>query len=348
MIQKLTLRNFRNHPFLEIQFNKKFIYIDGLNGSGKTSILESIYFVATSKSHRTQDEKQLIKHGEQFAQVKIQTDKDLFEIVISKKGKHALINRVEKRKISDFIGHLKVVMFAPEDMDLIKGSPLERRHFLDLEIVQLNKHYLKSLTNYKNVLKQRNSLLKKIDLNDDYTFLNILGEQLLESGLEIINHRQTFIDQLNEVLKVNYALFSKHEAIIRYEPNVDEKAFRKSLFNNQKQDILYQTTLSGPHRDDFYIAFNGFDAKHYASQGEQRLILIALKLALLKMIEKETKQEVVLLLDDVFSELDEEKQNIFLEQLPKSHQIIMNSTSPINKKDIQGIHLEKEYGNDKL
>jgi DNA replication and repair protein RecF len=348
MIKKLTLKNFRNHQFLEIHFNKTFTYIDGLNGSGKTSILESVYFIATTKSHRTTDEKQLIKHGEPFAQVKIQTDKDVFEIIISKKGKHALINRIEKRKMSDFIGHLKVVMFAPEDMELIKGSPTERRHFLDLEIVQLNKQYLRSLTNYKNILKQRNSLLKKISINDDYTFLNILAEQLLESGLEIIDLRKQFIENLNIALKKNYARFSQHEVSIQYDPNVDEKSFKKALFSNQKQDILYQTTLSGPHRDDFYIAFNGFDAKHYASQGEQRLILIALKLALLEMIEAATNQDVVLLLDDVFSELDEEKQQIFLNHLPKKHQIIMNSTNPIQKNDIQGVHLEKEYGNDKL
>lgn len=325
-----------------MQINNPFVYIDGPNGSGKTSILESIYFCATTKSHRTSEEKELIKRNEPFTHVKIVTDEHKYDLVLSKHGKRASIDGIEKRRISDFIGHLRVVMFAPEDLDLIKGSPSTRRQFLDLEQMQLDKNYLRQLNTYKNVLKQRNSLLKKIGIEDDYTFLNILGEQLFESGMEIINQRNSFIERLNAYLMEIYPRFSNHQVKIVYKPDVEEKSFKHALTKQQKQDIIYQTTLSGPHRDDFYIDFNGFDAKSYASQGEQRLIVVTLKLALLKLIEAQTGKDAVLLLDDVLSELDEQKQKLFLDHLPKSHQIIMNSALPIEGEHIQMVHLKKE------
>lgn len=342
MIRKLSLRNFRNHAWLELKFDQPFAYIHGINGSGKTSILESIYFLGTTKSHRTNEEKELIKRNESFTQIKLQTDDERYEIVLSKTGKRASVNGVEKRKLSDYIGHLRVVMFAPEDLDLIKGTPQNRRQFLDLEWMQLNKTYLRQLNTYKNILKQRNSLLKKINIDDDYTFLNILGDQLYESGSEIIMERRQFIVSLNDHLKTVYARFSPHQVSLIYHPDQDEKGLKNYLSKQQKHDILYQSTGAGPHRDDFSVDFNGFDAKSYASQGEQRLIVVALKLALLKLIEEKTGKQVILLLDDVLSELDKEKQTIFLEQLPKEHQIIMNSALPIEGTHIQMIHLKKE------
>lgn len=342
MIRKIHLKHFRNHQDIELNFEKPFVYIDGPNGSGKTSILEAIYFVATTKSHRASDEREMIERKEPFTQIKIWTDEDRYELVFSKTGKRALINGVEKRKISDFIGHLRVVMFSPIDLDLIKGAPQTRRQFMDLEWMQLNKTYLKHLNTYKQVLKQRNSLLKKVNIEDDYTFLNILGEQLYEVGVEIIAERQKMIDQLNIYFKSVYQRFSSHDVDIVYEPDVDEKAFKQHLNKNQKQDIMYQSTLAGPHRDDFFIRFNGFDSKSYASQGEQRLMVICLKLALLKLIESKTNTQVILLLDDVLSELDQERQKIFLNELPKEHQMIMNSAMPIEIEHIQMIHLKKE------
>lgn len=342
MIKKINLKQFRNHALTELVFDKSFSYIHGLNGSGKTSILEAIYFCATTKSHRTNDEKELIKNNEPFAQVKIWTDQDRYEVVLSKTGKRASINSVEKRKISDFIGHLRVVMFAPEDLELIQGSPQARRQFIDLEWMQLNKNYLRYLNTYKNVLKQRNSLLKKLTIDDDYTFLNILGDQLYEVGSKIIEERMAFIKELNQIFQKIYLRFSEHNVELIYQPDVDQKGFLNALKKNQKQDILYQVTLSGPHRDDLVFRFNGFEAKSYASQGEQRLMVIALKLALLELIKNKTNQQVTLLLDDVLSELDEERQQLFLKQLPNEHQIIMNSTHMIEGAHIQMIHLKKE------
>jgi len=342
MIHKLSIRNFRSFEKFDVTFNKNFVYIHGLNGCGKTSILESIYFCATTKSHRSSDEKEMIRHEQPFLQVKLTTDDARYDIVLSKHGKRASINGVEKRKISDFFGHLRVVMFAPEDLDLIKGSPSIRRQFMDLEWMQLNKKYLRMLNTYKQILKQRNSLLKKLNFESDYTFLNILGDQLYETGIDIMKERQLMFDKLGVYFDEAYRKFSHHQVKIIYRPDVDEKSFRNHLSKQQKQDILYQSTLAGPHRDDFYIEFNGFDAKGYASQGEQRLIVVALKLALLKLIENETKQKVILLLDDVLSELDQDKQQTFLDNMPKEHQIIMNSAIPIEGENIQMIYIPKE------
>ncbi|MFA5560181.1 MAG: DNA replication/repair protein RecF [Acholeplasmataceae bacterium] len=342
MIKTIELRNFRNHQSFFLNFEKPFVYLGGKNGSGKTSILESIYFIATTKSHRTSDEKELIKKNEPFSIVKIKTDQYRFEVVLSKNGKRASIDGLEKRRLSDFIGTLKVVMFSAEDLELIKGAPSNRRQFLDLEWMQLNKQYLKRLNQYKNVLKQRNSLLKRLKIEDDWLFLNILGEQLYEIGVELIAERKKFIEMLNEFLKESYISFSNHKVEIIYEPDVDEKQFKKHLSSMQKQDIVYQNTTAGPHRDDFLIKFNGNPAKNYASQGEQRLIVIALKLALLKIIEKETNEKAILLLDDVLSELDLEKQQMFLKHLPKEHQLIMSSALPLDEEHIQYVVLDKE------
>jgi len=154
MIKRIQLKYFRNHDVIDLSFQKPFVYIHGLNGSGKTSILEAIYFCATTKSHRTNDEKDMIQNKEPFTSVKLWQDDDRYEIVLSKTGKRASINGVEKRRISDFIGHLRIVMFAPEDLELIQGSPQDRRQFVDLEWMQLNKNYLRHLNTYKQVLKQ--------------------------------------------------------------------------------------------------------------------------------------------------------------------------------------------------
>lgn len=348
MIQKIQLKNFRNHDNFQLDINKPFVYIYGENGSGKTSVLESIYFCSTTKSHRTVDEKELIKTGEMFAQVMIKDDEQTYEVVISKFGKRTKINHVEKRKISEFVGHLNVVMFAPNDLDIIKGAPLIRRQFMDLELLQVDKKYLNHLNTYKKILKQRNSLLKKVDIKDDYTFLDILGNQLYEQGIILIQQRKQFLTELNTFFKKNYLKFSTHEVDIIYKPDQDEKSFKKHLEKQQKQDILYQSTLAGPHRDDFFIRFNGFDSKSYTSQGETRLIVIALKLALLEWIESKINKKVVLLLDDVLSELDLKKQQIFLNTLPKEHQIIMNSVMPIDMDHIQMIELTKERNDVKL
>ena len=344
MIKKIDLINFRNHNQLNLNFQNNKVYIYGENGVGKTAILEAIYFASTTKSMRTSNERDLIKNDENFAKIVIHFDNNTKnEIVISAKGKRIIANGIEKRRISDYIGDFNVVMFTSEDIDLIKGTPADKRNFIDLEWMQLDKKYLQNLNKYRKILRQRNALLKNLEIDSDYTFLNILGQQLFEIGSEIIEKRTEVIDLLNEELKNNIFKFDNQKIKIVYQPDQTISKLKKWFETRQKQDILYQTTQAGPHKDDFMITIGDRDSKVFASAGEQRLIVIAVKIALLNVITKIKKNKPILLLDDILSELDENNQQIFLSNLPKDNQIIMTSVKKINEsKKIQTIEIKGE------
>jgi DNA replication and repair protein RecF len=204
MIKRLELTNFLCHDKINLDFNKNQIYIVGPNGSGKTAILEAIYFASTTKSMRTNNEKDLIKENLPFTKIVIKFDDNVKnELVISKTGKRIIANGVEKRRISDYIGSFNVVMFTSEDIDLIKGTPADKRNFIDLEWMQLDKDYLQSLNKYRRILRQRNALLKNLNVDDDLTFLNILGDQLFQVGSKIIEKREEVINLLNKELVNN-------------------------------------------------------------------------------------------------------------------------------------------------
>lgn len=345
MISKIEMRNFRNKRAFKYDITKSILIIEGDNGVGKTSLLEAIYFASTTKSHRTHDDFSMVYHEKEFAAVKVTTeDKHQYEIILSKKGKRTSINQVEKKKMSTYIGNLKTVMFAPEDLNLIKGSPLDRRYFIDLELMQLNKAYLTDLNLYKKILKQRNALLKQIKLDDDYTFLDILGMQLYDVGVRIMDYREAFIKSINENMRPYFEVYKDFLVEITYEPHADRETFLKAIKLKQKQDILYQQTLTGPHKDDLRFKLNGLEAKTYASQGQQRLLVIILKLALLDVIKKQTNVDVVLLLDDVFSELDLEKQQMFINHLSVNHQVLITTAVPLifKNENIEILTLKKE------
>jgi DNA replication and repair protein RecF len=343
MIEKIEIRNFRSLSQYELKINNPVVLIEGPNGVGKTSILEAIYFAATTKSHRTSSEKEMIEHDKPYALVKLQTHDTQHEIILSSSGKRTLINKVEIKKISDYIGKLHLVMFAPEDLMLIKGGPAERRYFMDLELMQVSKEYLRWLNHYKKILKQRNLLLKKLKPDDDLTFLNILGEQLYEVGSNIYDARESFTTEINEFLKASNFKYNDFKVEIKYQPNLSKEAWLKYLKTKQKQDILYEQTMTGVHKDDFEVLFNGLSAKDFASQGTQRLIVIELKLALLEWIKEKTKKEVILLLDDVLSELDLDRQEKFLSSISNAHQTFISSAVSINTQiKYQKVMLSKE------
>ena len=232
MIKRINLKNFRNHEKITLEFNNNFVYINGPNGSGKTSILESIYYTSMTKSHRTNNDLELIQDNMPFSVIKIETDLKKYQMVISEKGKIASIDNKEIKKLSNYIGDLKVVMFAPEDLNIIKGSPSIRRNFIDFELIKIHKQYLKILGTYRNILKQRNTLLKDLQLTDDLTILNILGKQLYEEGIKLISIRRLFLNKLNVKTKHVYKKFSDHEIEVIYEPNVNEEQFLKHLENH--------------------------------------------------------------------------------------------------------------------
>lgn len=342
MIKSITLQNTRCFNQKKFVFEKLQTYMFGDNGVGKTTILEAIHMIATTKSHRTNQDKEIIQEGKPFSKITLETNQNTFEMVITDKGKRVWLNGVEKRKLSQFIGHLNIVLFAPEDIELIKGSPTYRRQFLDIAMTQIDPGYLDVLTKYKKILKQRNALLKKIDINGDVTFLNILSEQLLIEAKTMIEKRKQLIQILNDVIHPITEQFQLLFVKLEYNEDVNIENLQLHLLTKQKIDITQQATSRGPHKDDFTVYFEQKNASQYASQGQQRLLALSLKLALFQHLKKESSKELILLLDDVLSELDETHQQQLLTYEFQNYPIIMNSTHDHAKHNMHLMHLKKE------
>lgn len=344
MIKEITLTNFRCFIKKNISFHQHMTYIHGMNGSGKTSILEAIHMVSNGRSHRTTEDKNMILKEAPFGKITIQTtDHHTYEVVITPKGKRVWLDHQEIKKLSKFVGHLKSVLFSPEDIDLVKGTPQFKRQFLDVSMMQIDPSYIETLNIYKKILKQRNALLKKIGKDQDLTFLNVLSEQLSSYGKIIIEKRDMFLKTLNKEFADIYQQFNDAEVTILYKPNVHANEILQTMMHNHVSDIILKTSSTGPHRDDIQIMYNGSIAKDQASQGQQRLIAIAMKLAVLEHIKHATNQSVVLLLDDVLSELDEEKQTFILSYQQNNQQTIINSAIPKQIKTGTAILLEGEH-----
>lgn len=342
MIKTLTLTNTRCFHQKKLIFEHPQTYMFGDNGVGKTTILEAIHMIATTKSHRTNQDKEIIQEGKPFSKITLETNQNTFEMVITDKGKRVWFNGVEKRKLSQFIGHLNIVLFAPEDIELIKGSPTYRRQFLDIAMIQIDPSYLDILTKYKKILKQRNALLKKIDINGDFTFLDILSEQLLIEAKTMIEKRTQLISILNDVIQPITKQFQLPFVKIEYNDDVNLDQLKLHLLTKQKIDIIQQATSKGPHKDDFTVYYEQKNASQYASQGQQRLLALSLKLALFQHLKKESNKELILLLDDVLSELDETHQQQLLTYEFQNYPLIMNSTHDHVKHNMHNMHLKKE------
>ena len=371
-IEKLKLKNYRNYNEIEIDFDKNINIIYGNNAEGKTNLLESIYICCASKSHKNSKENEIIKFDESEAHIKIfikkENDKNIvIDIQLNKdKKKGIAINKVKINKISEFLGIFNVIMFAPEDLNIIKEGPSIRRKFLDLEICQIDKLYISSLNNYNKTLNQRNALLKDINItspaNKNYLIdmLDAYDEKLVEYGTEIIIKRNKNIEKLAELIKdIHYKISDdKEELIIDYEndvwascansnvwasyasSNVDancassnvwasyaspeeiKKVFIKKLKETRDQDIKNQYTGVGPHRDDISFKIDDKDIRKFGSQGQKKTAAISLKLAELKIVRENINETPVLLLDDVFSELDETRQKLLVSNLKNIQTII--------------------------
>jgi DNA replication and repair protein RecF len=320
-INNLELYNFRNYNKQEIVFGKGVNFLIGENGSGKTNLLEAIYFLSLAKSYKT-SETNLIKYNSQFSRIQSTVtvnDKDQkLKVVITEKGKRTLINDVEVKKLSNYIGTINVMSFLPEDLMIIKGSPKDRRYFIDLMYGQIDRQYLKELTNYKILLKQRNELLKKLsDTNTkDFTLLDVITEQLSDSADLIVNFRRNFIKKINSSLKKMYSFLADKDKsfVFEYKPSISEN-FERILKSKYKNDLYLKTTSYGPHRDDYDFLIDKVLAKDNASQGEQRIMVLALILAISEIIYERFSERPIFLLDDVFSELDSIRQNKLIKHL---------------------------------
>lgn len=336
-INYLSLYNYRGYHKQDIAFSNGVNLLIGNNGSGKTNLLEAIYFLSLAKSYKT-DDVNLIKFNENFSRInaKITSNnrEEEIKVVISKNKKKIILNGREIKKLSDYIGQVNVISFLPEDMNLIKGPPKDRRYFIDSIIGQMDKNYLIELSNYKSYLKQRNELIKTLhdDKKPDLTLLDIYTEQLASSGKKIISYRKLFFKELNDHLKNIFPLLSNNYKLFEfiYQPSVDDdlEAYFK---NNYRKDLFLRTTSSGPHRDDYCYIIDSLNAKDIASQGEQRIMLLASLLAISEVFFKKKKVKPILLLDDVFSELDSIRQNKLIYYLNESKLQTIITTTSTNK-----------------
>ncbi|MFA5407631.1 MAG: DNA replication/repair protein RecF [Bacilli bacterium] len=341
IIKQLQLKHFRNYEEMTVNFNNKINIFIGKNAQGKTNILESIYTLAITKSHRTHFDTNLIKKDCKCAKIrgtiskKNQKDDSELEVLINNKGKKASINHNPTRKISDYISYFNVIIFHPDDLDIIKGSPVERRKFLNIEIGQLDNRYFLILNNYNTILKNRNEYLKRVSIgNYDANYLEILTNQLIDNAIKIYAYRHEFVDKINVAIElVNGKIQGLDNLSLKYEtslPLCNNEDMRQKLLAkfhaNIQKEIAMSQTMIGPHRDDFLFFTNGRNLKEFGSQGQQRMAVLSLKLAEIELFKEEKGEYPVLLLDDIFSELDSDKRHKIIKYLNKRMQIIITTT----------------------
>lgn len=330
IIETLDLSNYRNYDKLELKLNPKTNILYGDNAQGKTNILESIYICSTTKSHKSSKDKEIIKFGSEDSHIKVVINKKNKKYRIDmhlkrNKSKGIAINKIPIKKASELFGIFNVVFFSPEDLNIIKNGPSERRRFIDLELCQLDKIYVHNLLNYNKVLNQRNKLLKDIYFRNDLKdTLDVWNTQLAEYGKKVIQRRENFINQINEIINpIHKKLTDNKEDIkIIYEKNCKEEELYDELVRNAEKDIKYKTTSVGPHRDDISFYNKEINIRTYGSQGQQRTAALSLKLAEIELVELIIKDKPVLLLDDVLSELDSNRQNQLLNSLHDIQTII--------------------------
>lgn len=344
---------FRNLALLDLEFDPHVNVFLGENAQGKTNLLEAIYFLALSRSHRTSNDREMIAFGQDFASLagrvhKRQLDLDL-RIVISKKGKSAWVNRVEQARLSKYVGHLNAILFSPEDLELVKGAPSLRRRFMDLEFGQINPEYLYFASQYRQLLQQRNNYLKQLARRQasDQVLLGVLTEQVATAASELIWRRYRYLADLNRYAAEAYRAIGgqREELLVLYRPSAKEitaadqpaqiKQKMLDRFAEIADDELRRaTTQLGPHRDDLEFQLDGKNAHLFASQGQQRTIALSLKLAEIQLIKQLTGEEPILLLDDVMSELDQNRQAALLNFIHGQTQTFITTT------DLDGISQE--------
>lgn len=330
IIKALELNQFRNYEQLELSFDAGTNILYGDNAQGKTNILEAIYLSATTKSHKGSKDKDMIQFGKEEAHIRTILLKNDLEQRIdmhlrSSRTKGIAIDGSKIKKAAQLLGLLNVVFFSPEDLSIIKNGPAERRHFIDMELCQLDSFYLYNLNHYNKIVNQRNSLLKDLFVNPDLKdTLSIWDSQLLSYGSKIIERRKLFIEQLNEIIyEIHNQLSGGREHIqIYYEPNVDVDEYEKKMKSRQEVDIRLKQTTVGPHRDDFSFMADHVDIRKFGSQGQQRTAALSLKLSEIELVKKITGDTPVLLLDDVLSELDSNRQNYLLNYIKDIQTII--------------------------
>ena len=323
ILKSIELNNFRNYEDLYLKFDSGTNILFGDNAQGKTNILEAAYVSGTTKSHKGSRDKDMIRFGEDESHIRTIVEKQgkeyQLDIHLKKnRSKGIAINKVPIKKASELFGILNMVFFSPEDLNIIKNGPSERRRFLDAEICQLDKIYLSDLTRYNKILMQRNRLLKDMQHQPQLMeTLPVWDMQLVEYGKRLIRRRRQFVEELSEIVTGIHRNISgkREELVLRYEPNIDAEFLEDELNRVREKDRKYAQTSVGPHRDDISFFIRGVDIRKFGSQGQQRTSALSLKLSEIELVSKTIHDTPVLLLDDVLSELDSNRQNYLLNSI---------------------------------
>ena len=347
IIKNIKLKNFRNYENLDFVLNNRLNIIIGNNAQGKTNILESIYFLSLTKSFFAVNDKVVMKKNCLYARIDgIITSNNGWNnlsILVNSCGKYLKIGNKEIKKSSDYLGNLKVILFSPDNIRLLKEGPSIRRRFLNIEISQLSKRYILILNQFNDLLKQRNEYLKNIRNSlVDKDYMLILNQKFAELAYQIYNFRNDFIVEINKRIKDIYKSIINIDNIeIKYITDVklnDKEIMINEIIDrldkNYDKEILYGNTLIGPQRDDFSILLNGNDISSYGSQGQMRIAILSVKLSEIDIIFNKFGEYPVILLDDIFSELDVDKRNKLIKYLNCDKQVIITTT------DIENINEE--------
>ena len=351
-IKKIKIKNFRNYESEEINLEKNINIFYGQNAQGKTNIIESIFLCSLGKSFRTKKDKEMIKLNEQNAVVEVEYEKSdrdgKIKIEIGNK-KNIYLNGIKIKKLSELLGNLNIVIFTPDDINILKGGPQNRRRFLDIMISQLRPNYMHILNLYIKTMEQRNNYLRQIkEEHKDENLLEIWNEKLAEYAIKIYEYRKEFIEKIIKKLDIIHKNITNGEEQIELEYVTDcdsKEKFLKLLKERRKLDIIKGFTTKGVHRDDFMIYINKKDIKIFGSQGQNRTAMLSLKLAELQVIYDEIGEYPILLLDDFMSELDKTRRKNFLENI-EGTQVIITGTEKLDIENLE--YLEYNVSNGKV
>ena len=351
-IEDLKISNFRNYANQEIKLNKNLNIFYGENAQGKTNIIEAIFMCSIGKSFRTSKEKETIKHNEEFSNIVLNyknKDRDgNIKVQISNK-KTIFVNGVKVKKLSELLGKVNIVLFTPDDINILKNGPDQRRKFLNMMIGQIRPNYVNILNTYTKVMEQRNNYLKQIrDLDDktkiNYKLLDIWDEKLASLSYKICLYRTEFINKISEKIKDIHKNITENKEEIKIEyitESSDEKKLLELIKQRRKLDIIKGYTTKGAHRDDFNIYIDNDLVNVYGSQGQHRTAVLSLKMSELEIIKEETGESPILLLDDFMSELDSKRRKNLLSNIGDT-QVIITCTDEMENNFLGNIYKVKE------
>ena len=356
-LTKINLLNFRNCSNISVSLGDKMNVFIGDNAQGKTNILEAITMLALTKSHRVGVNPNIIMFNKKKAQIKGVVKKNRIisklEVNITEDGKKLKVNQTDVKKLADYISNLNVIVFTPDDLEIVKGSPNIRRNLLNIQLSQISKIYLNTYNEYNRLLKTRNEYLKILFSNNiaDKSYLDIITDRLIEKAIIIYQKRKEYIDLINQSIDKYYKEISDISNLrVSYVPNVDifdyeteniRDLLKQKFKRNYNKELNYGMTMYGPHRDDFYFELNGNDLKFFGSQGQQKLAVLAYKLSEIPIFTNYCETEPLLLLDDIFSELDIKKRNRLLKFIGEGN--IQSIITTTDLKNVSKKYLNEAY-----